>query len=306
MSSSRLRAYIELLIAVIIWGVGATVIKFALGTLPPFTFLTYRFFLTTLILLPFFLLSKPKIGTPKDFLYLIVIGFLGSTLNLGLYFYGTKLSSSLDASLITSTAPILIVLAGAIFLRERVTKKEKVGIAITILGTLVIALQALIEKGPNTASSILGNVLLMITNIVFAAYLILSKEKLRDKVSPFTLTFATFTVGFVTTLPLTLFEGKFSNLIPTILHLSIPVLLAVLYMAVASGALAYFLYQRAQKTIEASEASVFQYLQPLATAPVAVLWLGEKITLPMVLGSILIAIGVILAEYKQGRKSATK
>ena len=301
MERHRLTAYIELLVAISIWGIGASVIKFALGSLPPFIFLSYRFLFTSIILLPFFLAEKSKGINRKNIWMLLLIAFLGSTLNLGLYFYGTKLSTSIDASLITSTAPILIILAGAIFLKEHVTHSEKIGIGITLLGTFVIMLQSFFEPGGVPKTAVLGNILLFGCNVAFAAYLILSKEVLKDRISAFTLTFATFLVGFVTTLPLTLFETKPANLMPIILHLNLPTQASVIYMAVLSGALAYFLYQKAQKTIEASEASVFQYLQPLATAPIAVAWLGEKITIPMVMGSFLVGIGVFLAEWKKKR-----
>lgn len=301
MNSARLRAYFELILAVAIWGIGASVIKFALGSLPPFVFLTYRFFLTVLILFPFFLAEKKKHIGFKDTAVLAFIAILGSTVNLGLYFYGTKLSTSIDASLITSTAPILIIVAGAMFLREHITHREKIGIAVTLLGTLVIILQSFFESGPHSALSIFGNTLLFVCNIAFAAYLILSKEVLKNKISPFTLTFATFLVGFITTIPLTLFEVKPGDILPMILRLNLATQLSVVYMAVFSGAIAYFLYQKGQKTIEASEASVFQYLQPVATAPIAVLWLGEKITLPMIIGSVLVMIGIFLAEMKKNR-----
>jgi drug/metabolite transporter (DMT)-like permease len=303
MTSARLRAYIELLIAIVIWGIGASVIKFALGSLSPFVFLSYRFFLTVLVLFPFFLLEKKKHISLKDTLLLILIAFLGSTFNLGLYFYGTKLSTSIDASLITATAPILIIVGSVLFLREHITHREKIGIAITMIGTFVIMLQSSFEHGSSPSTAILGNILLFACNIAFAAYLILSKELLRDKISPFTLTFATFLVGFITTLPLTLLETKASNILPVILHLNLSTQLSVIYMAVLSGAVAYFLYQRAQKTIEVSEASIFQYLQPLATAPVAAVWLGERVTIPMIAGSFLIAIGVFLAEWKKRKKT---
>ncbi len=301
MNPARLRAYFELIIAVAIWGVAASVIKFGLTDLPPFVFLSYRYLITTLILLPFFLATKEKHITFKNIGFLVLISFLGSTFNHGLLFYGTKFSTSLDSSLITATAPILVILAGFLFLKEHITHKEKIGIAVTLLGTLVIMLQSFFESGPHSSLSIFGNTLLFICNIAFAAYLILSKEIIREKVSPFTLTFMTFLVGFITTLPLTIFEMKPANLLSTIVHLNLGTQLSVFYMAILSGALAYFLYQGAQKTIEASEASVFQYLQPVATAPVAVLWLGEKITIPMVVGSILVIIGVFLAEWKKKR-----
>lgn len=60
MNPARLRAYFQLLIVVVIWGIAPSVIKFALGELPPFLFLAYRFLITTVVLLPFYLAAKEK------------------------------------------------------------------------------------------------------------------------------------------------------------------------------------------------------------------------------------------------------
>lgn len=301
MNPARLRAYIELLITVIIWGVAASVIKFGLSELSPFTFLAYRYFITTIVLLPFFILVKGKGQILRYLPMIILISLLGSTLNHALLFYGAKLSTSLDTSLITATAPILVIIAGAIFLKEHITHKEKVGIAVILLGTIAIILQSLLEGGPNAHSSLIGNILLFSCNIIFTGYLILSKKVLQNGISPFALTFMTFLVGFITTLPFSLRETGISNFLPHLLNLDLSIHLSVIYMSIFSGALAYWLYQKAQKTIEASEASVFQYLQPVVTAPVAIIWLGEKLTLPIVFGSVLIGLGVFLAEWKKKR-----
>jgi len=83
------------------------------------------------------------------------------------------------------------------------------------------------------------------------------------------------------------------------MNISLSAHLSVIFMALFSGALAYFLYQKAQKSIEASEASVFNYLPPIVTAPVATLWLHEKLTIPYIVGSVIIASGVFLAEWKK-------
>lgn len=301
MNPARIRAYFYLLIVVVIWGIAPPVTKFGLAEIPPFLFLTYRFIITTIVLLPFYLASKNK-GLSLSLLPLVaLIGFLGTTLNLGLLFYGTNISTSLDASLITATAPIFVALAGVWFLREHVTSREKVGIAITIFGTLIVAVQAFFEVGIGGTHSVLGNIIIFISNIAFAAYLLFSKEALRKNVSPFTIMFMMFLVGSIATLPLVFTEMKVSEILPTLTHASLGSHLAVIYMAFLSGALAYLLYQKAQKTIEASEAAVFTYLSPIVTAPVATLWLHEKLTLPYIIGSIVIAVGVILAEIKKRR-----
>jgi len=301
MNPARIRAYIYLLIVVVIWGIAPSVIKFALGELPPFLFLTYRFFITTVVLLPFFLIAKNKGLNLKTLPLIFVVSLLGSTINLGLLFYGTNLTTSLDSSLITATAPIFVALTGVWFLHEHVTKREKLGIIITIVGTVIIAFQSFFEMGGAAVHSVLGNTIIFISNIAFTAYLLTSKEALRKGVSPFAITFMMFFVGFFATLPLALSEGGSANLVAKVMHISFSAQLSVVFMALFSGALAYVLYQKAQKSIEASEAAVFTYLTPLVTAPFGVLWLHEKLTTPYIIGSIVIAVGVFLAEYKARR-----
>lgn len=295
MSDGRIRAYTYLLLVVVIWGIAPTVIKFGLSEIPPFLFLTYRFLITTIVLLPVFILSKNRSLGLKNLPLVILVSFLGSTLNLGLLFYGTQFTTSLDSSLITATAPIFVALAGTWFLHDRVTKKERIGIIITIVGTVVIAFQSFFEKNPGVVSGITGNMIIFISNIAFVAYLLTSKEALRKGVSPITITFMMFFIGFLTSLPLSYHD------LGSITKLSLPAHLSVVYMALFSGALAYYLYQKAQKRIEASEAAVFTYLTPIITAPIGVIWLHEKLTIPYIIGSVIIALGVFLAEWKKRR-----
>lgn len=301
MDKHRLRAYLQLLIVVVIWGIAPTVIKFALGELTPFLFLAYRFLISVVVMLPFYVSSKEKGLNLKTLPIVFVVSVLGSTLSLGLLFYGSNLTTSLDASLIAATSPILAILAGMIFLKDRVTPREKLGVFITLLGTVVITAQAFFETGVNVTHSILGNLIIFLSNAAFAGYLILSKKALRLKVSPFTITFMMFFVGLITTIPLALTEVKPTEILPKLMTTSLSAHMAVVYMAIFSGVIAYILYQKAQKTIEASEASIFNYLPPIVTAPVAMLWLHEKLTTPYIIGSAIIAVGVILAEWKKRR-----
>jgi drug/metabolite transporter (DMT)-like permease len=69
-------------------------------------------------------------------------------------------------------------------------------------------------------------------------------------------------------------------------------------MAVFSGALAYFLYTKAQKTIEISEANLFTYLSPFFAAPLAFFWLHESVTPFLIVGSAVTASGILIAELK--------
>lgn len=79
-------------------------------------------------------------------------------------------------------------------------------------------------------------------------------------------------------------------------YLQLPTILGVLYMAIISGFLGYFLYQKGFTSIDAGEAALFMYLQPLFGIPLAIIFLGERIAGSFIFGAIIVLIGVIHAE----------
>jgi drug/metabolite transporter (DMT)-like permease len=77
-----------------------------------------------------------------------------------------------------------------------------------------------------------------------------------------------------------------------------PAIPGILYMSAISSVIAYFTYNLGYSLIEASEATLFDYLKPIFAAPVALMWLGEQITLPFLVGAGLIFLGVVLTEIR--------
>ena len=305
MTKSRLTAYLMLLATSVIWGIAAPVIKFTLNDFPPLIFLTYRFLLTSLVLLPIFALTTHgSIFVPftrRETWMLILVGLLGSSINLGLLFWGINYTSSISGSLLSATSSVLIVLAGVLFLKEQVTRTERLGLILAFIGSIVIVLSP--TFGNQQTGSVLGNFLILLANLAWVAFVIVSKVELKHKVTPLFLTTTSFFLGFISLFPIALLQtGSINNLVSFISEQPISAHAGVWYMALISGALAYYLYQEGQKRIEASEATIFSYLSPIFAAPLALFWLGETITTPFLFGAIIIAGGVVIAEYKK-RKS---
>ena len=301
MNPHRLRAYSQLLVVSVIWGIAAVVIKYTLTGFPPFIFLTYRFFISTIAALILFVFTGIKLPKDKKSLMLIfVYGFLVSTVSLGLLFLGTDKTTSIDANLISAMAPITIVIAGAIFLKEHITKKEKIGITIALVGTLITIIEPIL-RASDGIGGLEGNLLVFASILVGTVTAVLAKVILRKNVDPITLTNVSFIVGFITTLPIVLVVSTPHELINSILQTPLPFHLGVIYMALLSGTLAYILWHKAEKTIEVSEVSLFAYLYPVFGTPLSILWLKEKITLPFMIGAIIIAIGILIAEIKKKR-----
>lgn len=300
MISARTRAYFYLLIVTAIWGVAGPIIKFTLGGIPSLTFLTYRFGLSTAIALITLLFVKPHFPKDKGTLVnLFAYGFLTSTVSLGFLFFGLENTTVLDMSLITLANPLLISLAGVVFLGEHVTKREKLGIGIALAGTLLTVIEPLLQNNDG-ALRLSGNIFIVAYLIANAWAVVIGKRLLRAGVPALTMTNVSFIIGFLSLLPFAFLRSQFGiwNLV---LGISPAYHAGVWYMALFSGSLAYYLYQKAQKTIEVGEAALFSYLYPIFSAPLAVFWLGERVTPVFILGGAIIAIGVAIAEIKKKR-----
>jgi len=292
----RIKAYLMLLVVGVIWGVASPVIKYTLAGFSPTTFLTYRFGISTIIAVIIFAIGGMHI--PKNigvFLTLLLYGFLNSVVSLGLLFFGMENTTVLETGLITLASPLIISTVGVYFLHEHVTRREKIGMGIAIFGT------ALTIIGPLNFS---GNLLILGYVISTVITTLLAKNLLRKDVNPMTMTNFSFIIGFVCFFGFLLFTGSLPSPY-TIYHIPYTYHLGVAYMAVVSGTLAFYLNTKAQKSIEIGEASLFSYLYPIFSLPIAVLWLGEKLTINSIIGGIIIALGVVIAEIKKKRYNTT-
>lgn len=306
MNPVRTKAYIYLLVASAIWGIAGPIIKFTLGGVEPLLFLVYRFGISSLLavlVFPKITFRLPK--EPKVLLWLFLAGLFSSTIGIGLLFFGLKDTTVLDMTLITLMAPLLAAESGVRFLHERITLREKLGMGIALIGTLFIVIEPL-TSGFGDGLKTSGNALILLYLLSTIVPAILTKKLLRAKVKPLTITNMEFLIGFVTLLPFALYQYGGVEIVGTVKRVAPEFHLGVFYMALLSGSLAYYLYNRAQKSIEVGEAAVFSYLYPLFAAPLAVLWLGEKINSQFIVGAIVIALGVFIAEYKRTKLSKIK
>jgi drug/metabolite transporter (DMT)-like permease len=307
----RKKAYIFLLTTAVIWGIASPVIKYTLQFIQPFSFLFWRFLITSLIFIPILLayLKIKKIKLPTDqILKFGFLGFLGTTLSLGLLFIGYNQTTAIDGSLIYSIAPIIVVVCGAIFLKEKITKREKLGTAAAFAGSIVTIIQPILEGKALAIKNVSGNILVLLSAIAWAAYCLLVRQfEAKEKANPLILTSTGFLAGLITIIPFFLYETWVANdylksaFLPRqpLFYLPAAALPGILYMSVLSSVVAYFTYNLGYSLIEASEAAIFDYLKPIFAAPIAVLWLGEKITLPFLAGAGLIAFGVYLTESRR-------
>lgn len=285
----RTKAFIYLLLVSIIWGAASPVVKYTLQWFDPWLFLTYRFFISTLIALPF--LKFPK--KPSDQWLVLLTGFISAPLSLFLFFTALDKTTALSGSLITAAGPLFLILGGVLFFRDRVTKREKFGIAIALIGTLLTVFS------PGDVGKLEGNALMILAVVTDIFGALLTKEAMKKGISPTLVAQIAFVIGFAVFLPIMLLTRDTMDVVTTIAFAPWQAHAGVLFMAVLSGTFAYTIRNIAIKSIEVSESALYSYLQPLWAAMLAVLWLREPITPSYIIGGIVIAVGVVIAEAKR-------
>lgn len=294
--SSRAKAYLALLIMSLIWGAALPLVKPSLDFVSPYQFLYFRYLIAAPLSLPFLIYYLIKLKPKASLLGKIaLVELLGTPLLLPILYQGLKLTSAIEASLLGATGPIFIVLGGIFFLHEKEEKREWFGLGLSLLGTLILIFEPLLTgHSLQTSFSFSGNLLILLYNLIYTIYALLAK-KLYRSVPKLLVTSFGYTLSFISFFLILLASRQSAS----IQLLAIPqVALASVYMAVFGSIVALTLFLYGQNLIEASEASLFTYLQGVVAIPVAWLFLAEIPTWPMLLAIIFIILGVYLAEYR--------
>ncbi len=286
--------YIALLIAHLIWGANFVVAKVTLQEFPPMTLAFLRFALASLFLAPFFLTQTKKIKIEtKDLPRLIAIGVLIITLNIAFFFEGIRKTTAIDASILILIIPILSVICGWLFLKEKVNLMNIAGIILGLAGALTIVGVPQLTGG-QSPDILIGNILIILASIAWVAGAIISKPILK-KYSSLIVTAIAFLVGTIT-----FFIPAASEYIQNpawVNHVTTLGILGLTYLVLLSSISAYFLFEWGLSKTSVAVADLFHYVEPFIATIMAVTILGENISTSFLTGGVLIAAGAYLGTF---------
>ncbi len=283
------RAMLAVGTAAIIWGATGSVMKLGLLSVPVFSLAFIRFGSASLIL--FLLLHKKLSVEKKDLPFLFLMGLIGITFHISLFFWGLTFTTALNTGVITATAPIFTAFFAYLFLKEKIKKRLIAGAILGILGVGIIIGKDIAKNG--FYLSPFGDLLILLATLTFIFYELLIK-RLFAKYDSFVITFYVFAFGTLGFLPFTIYE--FLAKPNWLAQISTTGYIAIVYGILFSSLTAYSLWQWGLSKIPVSQVGVFSYLDPITATITAVLLLSEKITIPFVIGAVFIFIGLFIAE----------
>jgi len=302
LTSKRKKAYILLIINVIIWGAALPIVKNSYEHTTPFRFLFYRYVIAAIASLPLLIIYFPKIKKKLQTIStILLIEFIGITINLSLLYIGLSKTTSIETGLITTAGPILSLIGGVIFLREKEERHELIGLAIAFLGTILLTLSPLASSEVNVEGfSLQGNILILMHTATNAGYFLLAKKYYKNCPKLFA-SGVSYYMGIVSFFVLALIEAGSLTILANSISSDLEqpsVILAGFYMGILGSIVALTCYIKGQDLIEASEASLFGYLQPLIYVPLAIFWLGEDMNILQAGSLVVVLVGVLLASRR--------
>jgi drug/metabolite transporter (DMT)-like permease len=282
-------AVIALILANIIWGAALPIYKWTLEIVPPFTFAFLRFFIGAVLLIPFVIFDFKF--SKRDIPKLIFASLISVTFQIPLLLFGLKLAPSINAPIIISAGPVILLGASIVFLKEKVSTKLVVGTLISLFGVLIIIVKPAIEAG--FSGGVLGNLFVFLATICSVLQALIVKKIMKDN-SPLVMVFLISLIGSLTLLPLALIEYHTTGLF----LFNNQALMGIAYAVVFATIIAHYLFFYGIKYINVSSVGIFAYIDPIATIVVAVPLLNETITPEYVVASIFVFAGIYIAEKR--------
>lgn len=291
----KLRAYLDIALAMFISGSAVVVSKMMVAKIPPFLATECGIIIGLFILLPLTFVIKREDWKLNYRTHLVL--FTQALCGISLYriftLIGLKYTTAATSGLITSASPVVIAILAFIILRERMSFTKVLGIFSVFTGLLLINLYTWFSTASGYGS-MKGNVFIMAAVLCEALFSILSKVKCKPVSAMCRTTIIAF-YAFVLLIPFSIHDaasydfGKMEG----------STVLCILYYGVFVSFLSYILWFRGIEKVQASNAAVFTSMVPVSAVLLSVILLREKIHLIHLISLICIVAGIWISSMDE-------
>ena len=281
----KYKGYVLLGITILFFSTLEVVTSTLKGIINPLQLTFLRFLIGGLVLLPIVIKRKEKMQA-KDLLFFLGLGILNILIGMGSLQLAISIGKASTAAILISSNPIFVLLFSSLLLKEKVTFDR---IACILLGMAGIIL--IIFKGNVGGDTVISLAFGIIASLTFGLYTVLGKLK-SEGISSITMICISSILGSMLYVPILLAKG-----IP-LFYIPKGTILVVLYAGVFLSGIAYITYMEALKILTASKGAMVFFLKPVIASILAVVFLGESLTLKTIAGMLLVLAGIVINFFK--------
>ena len=216
--------------------------------------------------------------------------------NQGCFIVGVSLTSPVDASIITTSAPLITLLISALVLNESITSMKLLGIAAGASGAILLVAFGHNAASGASGSNVWGDILVLIAQLSYSLYMVLFRDFIR-KHGIVTLMKWMFTFASLVMIPLTASEAV------SVDWPAMPVeqWAGIGYVVVFATFFSYMLQVEGMQYLRPTVTGMYNYVQPVVATIVAILWSLDEFSWLKVVSVVLIFSGVYLVTRTRER-----
>ncbi len=279
-SKMHLKSVIYVAVAAILWSTAGLFIKWVQW--PPVAIAGIRSGIAGLVILFYWIFTykqlPPLPNIKKSF------GALNYATLVMLFVFANKLTTAANAILLQFSAPIWVMILGAIFLKEPIRRKDLLTVCLVLGG------MGLFFLGDLGSGSMLGNGLAILSGVAMAI-MVISLKGVKTG-SPLEIVFWGNVVTFVIGIP---FYGQI-----TFDQMSI---IGILLLGIFQLGTAYIFYAKGIQHVTALDGILITVLEPLLNPVWVFLFNGEQPTIFAVLGGVVVLSSVTYHSLRAEAKS---
>lgn len=294
-NKSKLLPYLEATFAVVIWGGTFIATKIALREVSPATIVWLRFAMGVVVL-GAAVFSRKQFALPEknEWLYLALLGFLGVTFHQWLQATGLQTAKATTTAWIVASTPVFIAILSWLALKEKLNWIQTSGIAVAAFGVLLIVSKGNFSSFFTGEEGTFGDLLIFISALNWAVYTILSRRELARHPAA-RMMFYVMLLGWLFA---NIWIFGFGPGLSEMGQLTTKGWGAIFVLGIFGSGLAYIAFYDALQALPASQLGVFFNIEPLVTALLASVMIGEALTLISLLSGAIIIFGVWLVNRK--------
>jgi drug/metabolite transporter (DMT)-like permease len=303
MSREKLKGHVAMITANMAWGLMSPISKMVMTTsvVSAWALVSFRvggaaiaFWIASLFV------EREKVAT-RDLFLMAVASLFGIIFNQGVFILGVSYTSPINASIVTTTLPIITMVIAAFYLKEPITWTKFIGILIGGSGALILILSSHRVTGANMQDNtgLLGILLCLLAQFCYAIYFVMFK-KLIFKYSPITLMKWMFLFGTLVYIPFNF------NQLHQINYTQVPlnIFYGIGFVILGGTFFSYMMIPVGQKYLRPTVATMYNNVQPIVASFAAVLWWHlDTFSYVKAFAIILVFIGVYVVTKSKAKDS---
>jgi len=297
--------HLLLSMASLFWSLNFIIGKVLAGVVPPATLSFLRWLPAFLFFLIYYgrnLRDSYQILSKHPALILL-LGATGYGLNSITVYEAVHHTTTINVSFINAFNPVLIAVTGFIMFRFPVSGRQALGFFFSLLGVTIIIFKGEVGRLLALQANI-GDLFMLISIFLWSIHTVLYKN-MSHLFNTRAIFLLMMLAGLLVTLPFAVFEGFLSDW-AWVRHIRINHIWAILALTIFPSVLAFLFWNYSLTKISANRVAIFQYLIPVYTTIISIIFLDERLQVFHICGGVLILVGVLLVStFSADRKTTS-